>query len=141
MGFRRTNQALFLHDTWTVTPTLTVSLGLRYDYFGCFPSCEVDNRMSYFRPDLGGPFNVSTSQIPYGSGVKPDLKNFGPRAGIAYRIGNHTVVRSGFGLMYSPDPGLTWARATRRSRVRWLSPTIKGISSVHKRRRKASTVP
>jgi hypothetical protein len=108
VGFRRTNYAAFVQDTWTVSKALTVSLGLRYDYFACYPFCEVDNRMTYFRPDLGGPFNVGTSQIPWGSGMKPDRKDFGPRVGIAYKVGSHTVLRSGYGLMYSPDPGLTF---------------------------------
>ncbi len=108
VGFRRTNYAMFVQDTWTVTSALTLSLGLRYDYFACYPFCEVDNRMTYFRPDLGGPFNVASPQIPWGSGVKPDRRDIGPRVGIAYRIASRTVIRSGFGLMFSPDPGLTF---------------------------------
>jgi hypothetical protein len=106
VGLRRTDYAGFVQDTWKVTQTLTVSLGLRYDYFACYPSCEVHNRMAYFRPDLGGPFSVGNSQIPWGSGVAPDRNNFGPRAGIAWRLGARTVIRAGFGMMYSPDPGL-----------------------------------
>jgi hypothetical protein len=106
VGLRRTDYAGFVQDTWKVTQTLTVSLGLRYDYFDCYPSCEVHNRMAYFRPDLGGPFSVGSSQIPWGSGVAPDRNNFGPRAGIAWRLGTRTVIRAGFGMMYSPDPGL-----------------------------------
>jgi hypothetical protein len=106
VGLRRTDYGGFVQDTWKVTQTLTVSLGLRYDYFACYPGCEVHNRMAYFRPDLGGPFSVGTSQIPWGSGVAPDRNNFGPRVGLAWRLGARTVIRSGFGTMYSPDPGL-----------------------------------
>ncbi len=107
VGLRRTDVAFFVQDTWKVSATLTLTLGLRYDYFGCYPGCEVADRMSYFRPDLGGPFNVGSSQIPWGSGISPDRNNFGPRIGVAYRLGARTVLRSGYGLMYSPDPGLT----------------------------------
>ncbi|MBI4893275.1 MAG: TonB-dependent receptor [Acidobacteria bacterium] len=107
VGLRRSDYGFFIQDTWKPTQALTVSLGLRYDYFGCYPACEVYNRMSYFRPDLGGPFNVASSQIPWGSGVSPDGNNFGPRVGLAYRLGTRTVIRAGAGLMYSPDPGLT----------------------------------
>jgi hypothetical protein len=106
VGLRRTDYGGFVQDTWKVSQTLTVSLGVRYDYFACYPSCEVHNRMAYFRPDLGGPFSVGSAQIPWGSGVAPDRNNFGPRAGIAWRLGARTVIRSGFGTMYSPDPGL-----------------------------------
>jgi hypothetical protein len=106
VGLRRTDYGGFVQDTWKVTQTLTVSLGLRYDYFACYPSCEVHNRMAYFRPDLGGPFSVGSPQLPWGSGVAPDRNNFGPRVGIAWRLGARTVIRSGFGTMYSPDPGL-----------------------------------
>lgn len=107
VGIRRTDWAAFVQDTWRVSQALTVTVGLRYDYFGCYPGCEVHNRMAYFRPDLAGPFNVGSAQIPSPSGVNPDRNNFGPRVGLAYRIGARTVIRSGFGLMYSPDPGLT----------------------------------
>jgi hypothetical protein len=107
VGLRRTDYAAFIQDTWRASQNLTVTLGLRYDYFSCFAGCEVANRMAYFRPDLGGPYKVGSSQIPWGSGVKPDRNNFGPRIGLAYRLGARTVIRSGFGLMYSPDPGLT----------------------------------
>jgi hypothetical protein len=107
VGIRRTDWATFVQDTWKVSTALTITAGLRYDQFQCFPGCEVANRMSYFRPDLGGPFNVGSSQIPSPSGVNPDRNNFGPRLGLAYRLGARTVIRSGFGVMYSPDPGLT----------------------------------
>lgn len=107
VGLRRTDYGGFVQDTWKLSQALTLSLGIRYDYFSCYPGCEVHNRMAYFRPDLNGPFSVGTSQIPWGSGVSPDRNNFGPRAGIAYRVAPRTVIRTGFGMMYSPDPGLT----------------------------------
>ena len=32
--------------------------------------------------------------------VQPHYRNFAPRAGIAYRLGNRTVIRSGYGMYY-----------------------------------------
>lgn len=107
VGLRRTDYALSLQDTWKLTPALTLNLGLRYDFFSSYPSIEVAGRMSLFRPDLNGVFTVGSSEIPYRAGVRPDLNNWGPRAGLAYRLGSATVVRAGYGLMYSPDPVMT----------------------------------
>lgn len=51
-GYRRTDYGAFIQDTWKVTASLTLNLGLRYDAFPGYPWVEVDNRMAYFRPDL-----------------------------------------------------------------------------------------
>src|SRR5581483_8152952 len=55
-GFRRSEFALFAHDTWKVTPALTLNYGLRYEVYLAYPYTEVANRMSEFRTDLGNVF-------------------------------------------------------------------------------------
>lgn len=107
VGLRRTDYALFIQDTWKLSNALTLNIGLRWDYFGDYPSSEVADRIAYFRPDLNGVFGVNTAQIPWGAGVSPDRNNIGPRIGLAYKLNEKTVVRAGWGLMFSPDPGAT----------------------------------
>jgi hypothetical protein len=109
VGLRRTDYAAFLQDTWKVTQNLTITLGLRYDYFQGYPGSEVADRIAYFLPGSngGGVYQVGTGPVPAGSGVNGDWNNFGPRVGLAYRIGPRTAIRAGAGTMYSPDPGLT----------------------------------
>jgi hypothetical protein len=71
-----------------------------------FPSTEAANQ--------GAVFNLQTQQLDYlGKGGFPQSsrqlhwKNFGPRVGISYLLTNKTVVRSGFGLTFFDQAGIT----------------------------------
>jgi outer membrane receptor protein involved in Fe transport len=62
------DSAYFVQDDWKVTPTLTVNLGLRYDYES-FP----------------GPFaRPSTRPVPQEANHPSDKNNFAPRVGFAW---------------------------------------------------------
>ena len=66
-----------MNDRFALTPNLTVSLGLRYEFAG--KPTEVNN----------------LTEFPYDS----DANNFAPRIGLAWsRAG--TVVRAGYGIAY-----------------------------------------
>jgi len=103
-GYRRTDVGIFAQDTWKVTNALTVNLGVRYDAFPGYIWSEVNNRMAFFRPDLGTTATVGTSVAPDRSGARNNWNNVGQRIGLAYRLGTNTVVRATYGLFYSPDP-------------------------------------
>jgi hypothetical protein len=103
LGLRRTEYAFFMHDTWKVTRSLTLDYGLRYEIFAGYPWTEVANRMANFRTDLGNVFVVGSPQVPQRSGTNANYKNFGPRLGVAYKIGSHTVFRGGYGVFYSAE--------------------------------------
>ncbi len=102
-GYRRTEWGLFLQDTWKLTPALTLNYGLRYEVFNAYPWKEVANRMAYFRPDLAGVFIVGSPEVPQASGTNTDYNNFGPRVGLAYKLGNRTALRAAYGLFYSAE--------------------------------------
>lgn len=94
----------FAQDVWRVTSRLNLQLGVRYTLN--FPSTEADNQ--------GAVFNLQTQQLDYlGQSGFPDTArrlhklNFGPRIGLAYRIGERTVIRSGFGLTWQEQAGIT----------------------------------
>jgi hypothetical protein len=96
----------FFQDRWQVHP-LTISLGLRYEYFGT-PFNSVTT------PAFAGLFNVDpmTLQGPYAlpNKVKADRNNFSPVVGIAYRPSGgplgflfgeeNTVLRAGYYVGY-----------------------------------------
>src|SRR5215510_10420346 len=92
----------YFRDRWQVTRKLTATLGLRYEYY---PLMTRANR-GIERLD------VNTLDVVLGGvgGNPTDLdmtvskKLFAPRIGLAYRLGDNTVIRSGYGITYDPLP-------------------------------------
>ena len=103
-GYRRPELALYFQDSWKVTRALTLNFGLRYEAFLGYPYIEVNDRMANFLPDKGDVFVVNTGDLPERSGTTTDWNNFGPRVGLAYKLGNRTVLRSAFGVFYQAEP-------------------------------------
>jgi outer membrane receptor protein involved in Fe transport len=87
--------AWFAQDRWRVNNRLTLTLGLRYEYFGLPMNCLRKSAYS-------GLFNVDpvTFQGPYSapSRVQADKNNFSPALGVAYRVNDRMVVRTGYQL-------------------------------------------
>ena len=93
----------FVQDKWAVTPKLTVDLGLRHEHYTPFIGLVDQGGLSNYDPttntlQVAGYGNVSQSV-----GVQSYWKNFGPRAGLSYRIDDLTVVRGGYGLSTLPS--------------------------------------
>lgn len=106
--FRKISWGTFAQDSWKVTRTLTLELGLRYDYQGALT--ELWDRIGSFDPRV---INPSAGGLPGGmayAGYGPGRCNcqfsraynygFQPRLGFAYRLGQKTVIRGGWGLSY-----------------------------------------
>ena len=97
--------AAYFQDDYKVTPSLTLNLGLRYDYFQ--PWKEIH--------DHWASFDLAANQIVYakdatdaqgGRALKfGDGNNFGPRFGFAWRPlkGQELVVRGGYGVYYEQE--------------------------------------
>jgi Carboxypeptidase regulatory-like domain/TonB dependent receptor len=93
----------FVGDRYRITSKLTVTLGLRYEYY---PLMTRDGAFKFDRYDfttnkvlLGG-----IGGNPANLGVTTSKKLFAPRVGFAYQINNGTVVRAGFGISVDPLP-------------------------------------
>ncbi len=118
--FRRHMLGFYVLDDWKVTPTLTLNIGLRYEYNS--PPREIDGRTTQFDPTLGNGAgglryaSQNTEAIPFYQQFRPDLSvallnrdafsvpdrnNFAPRFGFAWRPKNSLVVRGGYGWYYS----------------------------------------
>ncbi len=114
--------APFVQDDWKVTPSLTLNLGLRWDYRSV--PTEQSNKMFWL--DTANPLGglcyadqaLGTQSIsslggpvaPAGNGFyrycgRPNpaagsKKPFAPRFGFAYRLGDKTVLRGGYGIFF-----------------------------------------
>ncbi|MGD0791924.1 MAG: TonB-dependent receptor [Terriglobales bacterium] len=91
--------SFFAQDDLRFAPTFTVSLGLRWEYFG--PISEAHNLLS----NLGSDGNLAMVGTDGVSGAyAKDLNNFGPRIGFAWNARPNTVVRGGYGMYYDYVP-------------------------------------
>jgi hypothetical protein len=102
--------SLFAQDSWQVRPSLTLSAGMRYDYFA--PPVDRDDRASVYDPAAGALVAVGTQGVPRGA-YDPDRNNVAPRLGVAWSPGrlDGLVVRGGYGVYYNqsalaPSEGL-----------------------------------
>ena len=105
----------YVQDDWRITPKLTLNLGLRYELFmqprindGSHLQNAKPNWIHGVIPETPDPFDVrfDTWQFPQNSsdcGCELDKQNWAPRIGLAYRVANNTVIRTGAGLYYSEN--------------------------------------
>ncbi len=100
-GYRRTEVAFHLQDTYKASDRLTFNLGMRYDNFLGWPWTEVNNRQHNFLRSEGTVVQVGAGAARWRSGHPGDHNNFSPRLGVAYKIASKTVFRTGYGLYYS----------------------------------------
>jgi hypothetical protein len=111
-------RALYVDDTWHLTPKLTVNLGLRYELQGTWS--DAYGRLSYWDPSatnatatgcggtVGSPcpgdaFLVGTGRNHSSNNIPMDKKAFSPRLGFAYALDQKTVIRGGYGIFYIPN--------------------------------------
>jgi hypothetical protein len=101
--------AAFVEDTFRPTTKLTVTAGLRWDIFG--GKTERHNRLEYFNPTAtntvdGVDYTGAEIYVTSGnrSPFSTNLKDFGPRLGIAWQPIKAMVVRAGGGFYYGPSP-------------------------------------
>jgi hypothetical protein len=107
-GYRNDNRenmvGVFFQDDWKVNPSLTLSAGLRYSYFG--PLTDKDNHQGVL--SFGSGTNLLTGiSIRTGIGAWTAQKlNFGPQFGFNWSpvpFKSKLVVRGGFGLNYNEE--------------------------------------
>jgi hypothetical protein len=112
MTAREWQHAWYLRDRWQVSPRLTVTLGLRYEFF---PLVTRDDRPMEVLNLRAGPSACRYRQgtvLVDGQCLYLTLDNdtavsktlFAPRLGFACRLSDDDVVRAGYGITNSPLP-------------------------------------
>jgi Carboxypeptidase regulatory-like domain len=121
-NYRFNDMAGFFQDSWKISPRLTLSPGLRYEYFGA------GHRTGHEKPlDASfyyGQGNSVYQQIAHGRLLRtteapgeyqnhyflPRHRNLAPRLGLAYGLSGsgETVLRLGSGLFFERLPGFAF---------------------------------
>lgn len=118
--WRQVSMGAFFNDDWKVSRKLTMNLGMRWEVTK-MPTDKLD-RMGSFDPSLNQIVISSDKHLPANfaeltrdfelegkvvtadsvgyprSVIQTDYINFNPRLGLAYRLTNKTVIRTGYGL-------------------------------------------
>ncbi len=93
--------ALYIRDQWQVTPKLTLNIGLRADYFAV--PMRDGSGMEYYDQGIGKMVICGVASTPSDCGVFDQYRlKLAPRFGLAYRLGDKTVIRAGFGIANDP---------------------------------------
>jgi hypothetical protein len=88
----------FAADDWKVSNRLTLNLGTRYTLN--FPSTEVHRQDAVF--------NLNTQVLDFPRTARElECCDFGPRVGLAYRASDSWVIRSGYGMIWFEQTGIT----------------------------------
>ena len=108
MNLRQWYADAFVQDTWRVTTTTTINIGLRYEFMS--PLTDISN-------EWAGLFVTPTALTAYIGGQQgtpkglyyPNLLNFAPRFGLAKEVPHlGLVMRAGYGIFYTPVDMNTW---------------------------------
>jgi len=108
--FYESYMAPWINDEFKATSRLTLTFGLRFDYQ--FARTETRDRYSTFDPNTPNPGAgglpgavIFAGHCAGCSGTRtferPNHDAWGPRLGFAYRLGDKTAIRGGYGIYYS----------------------------------------
>jgi hypothetical protein len=120
MNLRNWGGDAFVEDSWRVTPTTTLNLGLRYEYSDPLYDKDNTNTNLIFRD--GVPSVFVGGQQGYPSGLMYANKhNFAPRIGIAKNLPSQGIVfHASYGIFFTPVDQNTWCN--QRHNVPYVFP-------------------
>jgi hypothetical protein len=89
--------AFYGRDQWQIGKDVTLTYGMRFEYYP-YANHNYGIGLVQYDPNTNLLYLGGIRGNPFTMGVNTGHGSFGPRLGLAYRIGEHSVVRSGFGI-------------------------------------------
>ena len=108
-GTRHNSFFSFVQDRWQVSKNLTLTLGLRHEYYTTLVGIVGKGGLSNYDPATNTALVAGYGSISKSAGVSSTWRNFAPRFGAAYRLNDKTVARVGFGTTIIPFPDNSYA--------------------------------
>jgi hypothetical protein len=99
---RQKSYSFYAQDQWQASRKLTVSAGIRWDYFPM--GVRASRGMERYDFNTNQMSICGVGGVPTDCGYRIEQKNVSPRVGIAFRPSETTVIRAGYGLNYDPYP-------------------------------------
>jgi Carboxypeptidase regulatory-like domain len=92
----------YARDRWQVSRSLTIELGLRYEFYPLMT--RAGKGIEQYVPATNQVLLGGRGNTPENAGITVSHKLFAPRVGIAWRVNDKTVIRTGYGINYDPIP-------------------------------------
>lgn len=121
---RETVMGLYLRDRWQATKNFTLTLGIRWEYYSV-PTRD-HKGISRYDPNDNMVYIGGVGNVPMSNGIEFSKKLFAPRLGVAYRIGDKSVIRAGYGITFDP---FSVGRAMRSGYPNTIELTKEGANS------------
>ncbi len=126
---RTSMQSLYVRDQWQASRKLTLNFGVRWNNFPMPTRADRGLERYIFPGDAQYGDKVlvcGVGDIPKDCGVSMSTKLFAPSVGIAYRLNDTTVIRTGYGINVDP-----WnvARAMRTNHPLLTAQTVNAANS------------
>ena len=135
----------YINDTFHASNRLTLNYGVRWEYTGYWT--EKHNLETVWQPDainpvlkaVGLPYKgdivlVDSPRYPDRHNTAPHWDLFSPRVGLAYRLPSDIVIRSGFGIFYTPGTtvqnGTPYASPINNATTPWVPTLNSGLTPV-----------